>query len=104
MYRYTNRNTNQVVEFPQANARLDRLSNWERTGSAEPKRAAKQEEPSRDTAQDSGPKRPSTGDPKDAWVEYAITTGMPEAEARDKDTTKAQLIERTAQVNADPEK
>ncbi|MBT2234760.1 hypothetical protein [Nonomuraea sp. NEAU-A123] len=82
-YVYRNSNTGQVVPLEQRDPCLDMLDNWRIIGGPEPA----------DTSgpASAGPARPSEHDNKAAWIEYAVSCGMPESDA--KSLSKAALIE-----------
>lgn len=90
-YRYRNANTNDEVEYPQPNARLEMLPNWSRIASPdEPEPEKSPEPPTQATAG-----RPTTSEPKAAWVEYATSQAKDSDEAAEIATlTKAELVER----------
>ncbi|WP_113705371.1 hypothetical protein [Nonomuraea lactucae] len=82
-WRYKNRNTGQVVELDERDACLDILPNWTVTGSGAPQQPDPMPPPTLI--------RPPETAPKAAWVGYAISRGMTEADA--KALSKASLIE-----------
>lgn len=49
--------------------------------------------PAADNGKEPGPARPAVNDPKDRWVEYAVSWGWTEEDAQA--ATKADLIEKT---------
>ncbi|WP_433355624.1 hypothetical protein ACQP25_17240 [Microtetraspora malaysiensis] len=86
---YKNANTGQVVEVADRDPWLDMLDNWRIiSGPSEPAPAADDDESGPASA---GPDRPSEHDNKAAWIEYAVSRGMDEADA--KALNKAALIE-----------
>ncbi|MEV0379802.1 hypothetical protein [Nonomuraea sp. NPDC050643] len=80
---YRNSNTGQVVPLEQRDPCLDVLDNWRVISGPEPA-----DEPGPASA---GPARPSEHDNKAAWIEYAVSCGMAESDA--KALSKAALIE-----------
>ncbi|MGI5293152.1 hypothetical protein ACQEVF_58940 [Nonomuraea polychroma] len=86
-YVYKNANTGQVVPLEQRDPCLDMLDNWQIiSGPTEPAPADDESGPA-----SAGPGRPSDNDTKAAWVAYAVSRGMSEADA--KSLSKAALIE-----------
>ncbi|MFI6485160.1 hypothetical protein ACIBH1_45130 [Nonomuraea sp. NPDC050663] len=81
-YSYYNRNTGQVVEYAQRSSRLDALDNWELVASPPPPKgkAAEADDPVVPVAVPVT--RPADHEPKKEWTDYAISRGMPEAQAR----------------------
>lgn len=97
-YRYRNGNTGDEVEYPQPNARLEMLPNWERI--AAPEAPPEPEEQQSPVAVP--PERPSQQDPKAAWVEYATLRAQDSGEAAEVATlTKAELVERYGKETSD---
>lgn len=90
-YRYRNNNTGDEAEYPQPNARLEMLPNWERIAAPTPS-PEPEEQPSSVAVP---PERPSQQDPKAAWVEYATSRAQDAAEVAEVATlTKAELVDR----------
>ncbi|GAA5046546.1 hypothetical protein HNP84_009744 [Thermocatellispora tengchongensis] len=86
---YRNSNTGQVVEVADRDPCLDMLDNWRIISGPEP---ADESGPA-----SAGPDRPSEHDNKAAWINYAVSRGMPEADA--KSLSKAALIEEFGEAN-----
>ncbi|GGO63196.1 hypothetical protein [Nonomuraea cavernae] len=93
MYVYRNSNTGGIYETPQRSARLDGLPNWLLID-------APDEQPAEPvTAPLARPSRPLDTDNKAAWMEYAISRGMPERDARA--LSKASLVKEFGQEEDD---
>lgn len=94
MYVYRNSNTGDTYEAAQRSVRLDHLPNWLLIDA--------QEEPA---AQDPGPRarpsRPLDTDSKAVWVDYAVSRGMAESDARA--LSKASLVTEFGQEDNDGE-
>jgi hypothetical protein len=82
-YVYRNSNTGQVVPLEQRDPCLDMLDNWRIISEPEPADVS--------APASAGADRPSESDNKAAWIEYAVSCGMPESDA--KSLSKAALIE-----------
>ncbi|MFD8529417.1 hypothetical protein ACFV0L_18555 [Streptosporangium canum] len=80
---YRNSNTGQVVPLEERDPCLDMLDQWQIISGLPPADAS--------GPASAGPDRPSEQDTKAAWVIYAASRGMPEADA--KSLSKAALIE-----------
>ncbi|MFG3438333.1 hypothetical protein ACGF0J_13910 [Nonomuraea sp. NPDC047897] len=90
---YKNANTGQVVTATERDPWLDMLDNWRIiSGPSEADPASEQS-----GAASAVPDRPSEHDNKAAWVAYAVSRGMAEADA--KALSKAALIEEYGEEN-----
>lgn len=97
MFVYRNSSTGQVVELPERDVRLDHLDVWLLIAEPDPDGGVElrldtltvalvdPREPERCLS------RPDEGQPKAAWVAYAVARGMSESDA--KHLSKAALIE-----------
>lgn len=93
MYVYRNSNNGAIYETPRRSARLDGLPNWLLIDAPDEQPTEQQPAP---TAR---PARPLDTDNRAAWVEYAISRGMPAKDARA--LSKASLVKEFGQEEDD---
>ncbi|MEV0149688.1 MULTISPECIES: hypothetical protein [unclassified Nonomuraea] len=93
MYVYRNSNNGTIYPTPQRSARLDNLPNWLLIDAPGEQPADPVTEPA------ARPSRPLDTDNRAAWVEYAISRGMPVKDARA--LSKASLVKEFGQEEDD---
>ncbi|MEQ4723775.1 hypothetical protein [Nonomuraea sp. B19D2] len=95
MYVYRNSNNGGIYETPQRSARLEALPNWLLIDA--PDEPVTEAAP--DTVATARPSRPLDTDNRAAWIEYAISRGMAEKDARA--LSKASLVKEFGQEEDD---